>query len=101
MLYLGCEGGGFVVLQAGPLLLDAQSHVECLSAVELSRMLPLTLRNGGHDKILQDIHRQGDVVHKACQLSDGKKIGQESFDMKAHRNERKAQRKATGNGEMP
>jgi len=65
MLYLGCEGeGGVHGSSSRTLLLDAQSSIDCLNAVELSQTLPLTLRNGGHAMILQDIHRRGDVVHK-------------------------------------
>ena len=74
-MYLGCEGvrGS----SSRTLLLDAQGHIDCLNAVELSQILPLGRRPGGHDKILQDIHRRGDVVNKACQYQMGKK-GQES-----------------------
>jgi len=76
-MYLRCEGvrGS----SSRTLLLDAQGHIDCLNAVELSQVLPLGLRNGngGHDKILQDIHRRGDVVNRACQYQMGKK-GQES-----------------------
>lgn len=83
LIYLGCEG--VRASSSRTLLLEAQRHIDCFSAAELLQILSLVLRHGGHDKILQGIHRRGDVVHRACQYQMGKRKLR-VISMKVHRN---------------